>query len=872
MPDKNEMSRVSNKKNQKKNGKQKKNQKKSNKKSHKSWLKGILIGIVALVLVALLSGVGLFAYYASSAPEIKLEDLVDNPSTAYYDQDGEEFYSSGKERILVEANEIPQVLVDAVLSIEDQRFYSHIGIDPIRIAGAVLANVTDGFGAEGGSTITQQLIKLSVFSTKKEDQTLKRKAQEAWLAIKLEQEYSKEQILTFYINKVYMSDNQYGMGTASEYYFGKPIGELELHEAALLAGMSQAPNAYNPYTDPDRAKERRDTVLYMMHENEKISQEEMTAAQEIPVTEGLVEQDESSIDALVIDSYLSTVNAEVKEKTGLDPHTAGLKIYTNLDMDAQEHVYNVLNSDDYDIFPNDEFQTAVTVVDVNTGQLKAIGGGRKQNAQLAYNHATDNGKSIGSTIKPLTTYGPAIEYLNYSTYQQVVDEPTNYASGQAINNWDRDYEGQISMRRALVDSRNVPTFKIFTEVGQENVKSFLKSVGLSNYHSLVKDNRVYESDSFSGTLSPVDLAGSYATFANGGDYTEPYTVSKVVAADGEEIDLTPSTNQAISDYTAYMITDMLKDVAGTGSTSRLVGIPGVSQAGKTGTSNYAAADKEAYNIPSGAVPDSTYVGYTTNYSVSVWSGYANKLEEGHWLSSDDGTRDIPRKVYREVMGYLSETVENSDWTRPSSVVEVAVEKGSNPAALPGPNTPSSEIVRELFVKGTEPTSVSSTFGEELSAPSGLSASYDAEKNEVVINWDAYSLSNSDEKPSYELTIGGQTATTSDLGYVVQNPAEGALDIKVAVRANGKTGPAASVSVTVPPFEEESEESESSSSESSESSSSSSSESSSSQEESSSSSSQASESSAASSSQSSQSSQTDEEDENEPDENESDENE
>ncbi|MBM6613738.1 PBP1A family penicillin-binding protein [Desemzia sp. RIT804] len=871
MPENKEMSRVSNKKNQKKSGKRKNNQKK--KKSNKSWFKKILIAVVALFIIALLSGVGLFTYYASSAPQITLENLVDNPSTVYYDSEGNEIYSSGQERELVEAGEIPQVLVDAVLSIEDQRFYNHIGIDPIRIAGAVLANVTDGFGAEGGSTITQQLIKLSVFSTKQEDQTLKRKAQEAWLAIKLEQEYSKEQILTFYINKVYMSDNQYGMGTASEHYFGKPVSELELHEAALLAGMSQAPNVYNPYTNPERAKQRRDTVLYMMYENEKISQEEMNAAQDIPVTDGLVEKQDNSADSQVIDSYLSTVIAEVREKTGLDPQTAGLKIYTNIDMDAQQQVYNVLNSDDYNIFPDDEMQTAVTVVDVNTGQLKAIGGSRKQEGQMLFNHATEI-KQIGSTIKPLTTYGPAIEYLDYSTYHQVVDEPTTYESGQTINNWDRDYEGQISMRRALVDSRNVPTYKIFKDVGQENVKSFLTSVGLSDYPSLAKDNTVYEADSFSGSLSPIDLAASYAPFANGGEYTEPYTVSKVVTADGEEIDLTPSTTQAISDSTAYMITDMLKDVVDVGTTSHLVSISGVPQAGKTGTANYTSDQMAEHNIPNGAVPASAYVGYTTNYSVSVWSGYTNIFEEGHWLSDDDGTREIPRKVYREVMAHLSESVENTDWTRPSSVSEVAVEKGSNPAALPGPNTPSSEIVRELFVKGTEPKTVSSNFGEDLSAPSGLKASYDAEANEVIINWEAYSLDNSDENVAYELTIGDQKVSTGDLGYVVQNPSEGTMTIQLAVKAYGKTGPTASVNVTIPPSgeeesdenedESESEESESSSSESSESSESSSSESSSSQsEESSSSSSESSQAQESSSStESSQSSQPDNEDENE----------
>ncbi|MER1954496.1 MAG: PBP1A family penicillin-binding protein [Desemzia incerta] len=804
MPENNEMSRVSQKKNQKKkNGTRKKVPKK--KKSNKSLFKKILLGLAALILLALVSGAGLFAYYASSAPEISVEDIVDSPNTVYYDPNGEEIYSSGEERELIEASEIPQVLVDAVLSIEDQRFYNHIGVDPIRIAGAVLANVTDGFGSEGGSTITQQLIKLSKFSTKKEDQTIKRKAQEAWLALKLEQQFSKEQILTFYINKVYMSDNQYGMGTASKHYFGKPASELELHEAALLAGMSQAPNAYNPYTNPERAKERRDTVLYMMFENEKISEEEMKTAREIPITEGLVENDDKSADVMVIDSYLETVIEEVREKTGLDPQTAGLKIYTNIDMDAQKQVYEVLNSDEYNIFPNDEMQTAVTVVDPKTGQLKAIGGSRKAEGQLSFNHASDP-KQIGSTIKPLTTYGPAIEYLKYSTYHQVVDEPTNYSTGQKINNWDRDYEGQISMRRALVDSRNVPTYKIFKDVGKQNTQQFMENIGLGNYRGKANGEGINESDSISGELTPIELAGSYAAFANGGEYTEPYTVSKIVTADGEEIDLTPSSNKAMSDYTAYMITDMLKDVVNVEFTSQTVNIPGLIQAGKTGTSNYTADEIAQNNIPDGAVPDSTFVGYTTNYSVAVWTGYVNRTQEGHWLSFDDGTREIPRLVYREVMAYLAESVENRDWSKPNSVVEVAVEKGSNPAALPGPSTPSSEKVTELFVRGTEPTKVSTTFDKDLTAPTGLTASYDAEADEVIINWDAYSLEG-DGDVTYELKIGDQTATTGDLGYVVQDPPEGTMNITLKVKARGKTSPGASASVTVPPSGEDEESSE-----------------------------------------------------------------
>src|SRR5699024_10749999 len=336
---------------------------------------------------------------------------------------GNVFYKLGSEnREFVSSEEIPDVLKEAVVSIEDQRFYKHIGIDPIRIGGAVLANVKRGFGAEGGSTITQQLVKLSAFSTKEEDQTIKRKAQEAWLSLQLERKLSKDQILTLYINKVNLSDNVYGMGTASEHYYNKPINELQLHEAALLAGMPQAPNAYNPYTNPERAKKRRDRVLAMMVDHKVLSQEEADKAMQTPITEGLAEQDPEK-NNLVFDSYLKQVLAEIKEKTGLDPFTSGLTVHTNLDMDAQQRLYDILNSEEYVKFPDERNQASVSVVDVKSGAVTALGRARKPEGQLGINRAAEQKRDIVSTMKPLSVYGPAIESQKYSTYEQVVDEP-----------------------------------------------------------------------------------------------------------------------------------------------------------------------------------------------------------------------------------------------------------------------------------------------------------------------------------------------------------------------------------------------------------------------------------------------------------------
>ncbi|SFJ84748.1 penicillin-binding protein 1A [Marinilactibacillus piezotolerans] len=797
----NNMSRIKNKQ----NNQQKK--KKNNKgKKKKSWFKRIFLTLIGLFLLALVAGGSLFAYYASSAPELTEEDLLGSFSSDLLDSNGDVFYTLGAEtRDFAEADEYPEVMKEAMTAIEDQNFYNHFGIDPIGIGRAAFGYVTNlGEISGGGSTITQQLVKLAVFSTARSDQTLKRKAQEAWLAIKLERQLSKEQILTLYMNKIPMAGNVYGISTASEEYYGKPVEELELHEAALFAGMAQAPNRYNPYVNPEEALNRRNVVLNVMRDNGDITAEEAETAKAIPIEEGLVERSDSSLNSQMFDSYLVEVLEEVEEKTGLNPATAGLTIQTNIDMDAQQAAFDIANSEEYVNFPDDELQTAISLVDVNTGQVKALVGGRKQEGQLLTNRTTNTDRQTGSTIKPLTTYGPAIEYNKFSTYHQLVDEEWSYPDGTSLRNYDGNYVGQLSMREALVDSRNVPTARLFAEeVDRADATEFVENLGLDT-SLMSKEGGLVDSNAISGTASPLQMASAYSAFANGGSYTEPYTVSKVTTQDGQEIDLTPETNQAMSDYTAYMITDMLKDVATNYNSS--VGIPGVPQAGKTGTTNYTSVEIEEHNLPSDAVPDSWYIGYTSNYSLSVWTGYDKKYEEGHWLSNNDGTRQLPRDIYQALMSQVSEGLDNSDWTKPSSVSEVSVEDGSDPAQLPGPNTPESEIVTELFVAGTEPSEISTTYGEDLTAPTGLSAQFDEESNEIAINWDEYTLENEDEDVTYLLSINGEEISLDETEYTVSEPDSGNVQISLSVQAYGNTGPAATTSVTVPePEEEEPEE-------------------------------------------------------------------
>ncbi|MCC5889250.1 MAG: transglycosylase domain-containing protein [Alkalibacterium sp.] len=768
----------------------------------KRWFKRIVLALILLVTVAVIAGGSLFVYYASSAPELTEEDLQGTFSSELLDKDGEVFYTLGAEsRNFASPDEFPDVMIDAMIAIEDQRFNDHMGVDPIGIARAAAGFVTNrGQIAGGGSTITQQLVKLSVFSTAREDQTLERKAQEAWLAVQLERELSKEQIMSLYLNKIHMAGNVYGVSTAAETYFGKHVSELEIHEAALFAGMAQAPNRFNPYVNPELAERRRNVVIRAMENEGKITAEEAENAINTPVTEGLVELSQEDRNDLVFAAYLQTAIKEVEDKTGLNPSTAGLTIETNLDMAAQQRAFDVVNSDDYVDFVNDDILSAISLVEAETGKVRSLIGNRNPEGMGDFDHSQDL-KQVGSTIKPLTTYGPAIESLQYSTYHQIVDEEYSYPDGTPLRNHDRQFRGQISLREALVDSRNVPAAKIMNEdLDPTQVEEFLSNTGVT-LDTLSDVGGIVPSSAIDARMTPLQLAASYAAFANGGNYTEPYTVSRVITQDGQEIDLTPETNQAMSDYTAYMITDVLKDVVT--NLSNTVGISGAPQAGKTGTTNFRSQEIEDYGYPSDGVPSSWYVGYTSNYSLSVWTGYQDRSKG--YLSFNDGTRQIPRHIYREIMSYVSEGLDNSDWTRPDSVTEVAVEDGSDPAQLPGPNTPDSDIVTELFVTGTEPTEVSTSFGEELDAPTGLSAEYDEDADELTVTWDDYELENEDENVTYNLTIDGESTTVSDTEFSLTEPPAGNLTITLSVSAYGNTGPDATTSITIPEREDEDED-------------------------------------------------------------------
>lgn len=643
------------------------------KKTVKSIILRVVAGLFLLGCLAFLAGVGLFWWYAKEAPSLDESQLDSTISSKFYAANGEMFQDIGSEnRQKITATEIPKQLEDAIVSVEDRRFYKHVGVDPIRIVGSALSNFTSG-GMQGGSTLTQQLIKLSFFSTSTEDQNLRRKAQEAWMAVKLEQEKSKQEILTYYINKVYMSNGVYGMKTAAEKFYGKPLDQLTLAQTALIAGVPNAPSAYDPYAHPDKAKERRDIVLYAMYDNDKISSQEYEEAKASPVEDGLITADPEENSWKYYDNYIKEVIDQVEEATGKDVYTDGLSVYTNLDLEAQKKLYDIVNSDEYVEYPDEEMQVAATLMDVDTGKVTAQIGGRNvdSNVVLGQNLAVNTARDFGSTVKPVTDYGPAFQYLQNSTGRVIADEPYTYAGTNIpIYNWDRQYMGQITLRTALYESRNVPAAKLFQEVGADKVNEFLKGLGIE-YKTISQSNAISSNtDTLDGEkygVSSLKMAAAYAAFANGGTYFKPQYVSKVVYQDGSEDEesFIDAGKKAMDEATAYMVTDVLKDVIsiGTGTNAQ---IPGLYQAGKTGTSNYTDEELAKINTSSSVYPDISFAGYTPAYSLAVWTGYNDKLQP-----VTDSSTHVATDVYRELMQYVSSSVKNQDWKMPDTLTRAA---------------------------------------------------------------------------------------------------------------------------------------------------------------------------------------------------------
>ena len=692
------------------------------------------IGFLTIFLTIVLIGGSIFLFYAVQAPELSETKLVATTSSKIYDSKNELVADLGAERrVNAQSNEIPTDLVNAIVSIEDHRFFNHRGIDSIRIFGALLRNLRSN-GLQGGSTLTQQLIKLTYFSTSTADQTIARKAQEAWLAIQLERTATKQEILTYYINKVYMSNGNYGMQTAAQNYYGKDLKDLSIPQLALLAGMPQAPNQYDPYSHPEEAQQRRNLVLSEMQHQGYLSSEQYETAINTPITDGLQSLKGSNTYPQYLDNYLKEVIDQVEQETGYNLLTTGMDIYTNVDQDVQKKLWDIYNTDEYVHYPDDDFQAASTIVDVTNGKVIAQLGSRHQasNVSFGLNQAVETNRDWGSTMKPITDYAPALEYGVYdSTAYMLKDVPYNFpGTNEPVLNWDRGYFGNITLQYAIQQSRNVPAVETLEKVGLDRAKTFLNGLGI-DYPTMLYINAISSNTTETGKqygASSEKMAAAYAAFANGGTYYKPMYINKVVFSDGSSKEFSDPGTRAMKETTAYMMTEMMKTVLyyGTGTGAYISWLP---QAGKTGTSNYTDAEIENHiKTDQYVAPDEMFVGYTRKYSMAVWTGYSNRLTP----IVGDGFR-VAGSIYRSMMEYLAENDHPDDWTMPEGLHRSGGYVFKNGARNNWTNpTTQQPIVTEAPIVSTEDTTHETTH-ETTNNANNANNAINANTNEPNIN-------------------------------------------------------------------------------------------------------------------------------------------
>ncbi len=731
-------------------------------KKRKKLIRIVLIFILLIGISVLIAFSGFVMYIKSKAdPKYDKAKLNTLEISRIYDKDGNEIAKLGSEkREKVTYDELPEVLVDAIIATEDSRFFQHNGLDAPRFVKATIGQLTKGSGAGGASTLSMQVVKNS-FTDKYGQKTsgvagIIRKFEDIYLSVfRLEKDYSKEQIIEYYVNNHFLGGNIYGVEEAANAYFGKSVSELNLSEAAILAGMFKSPNFYRPTVNPKNAADRRRTVLYLMRRAGYITKEEEQIANNIPVeslTNNSIASNENPFQG-----FIDTVAEELEDKYGIDPYTTPLLVYTTLDPARQNAVNSVLAGENYN-WIDDRVQSGVAVLESDTGKILAIGNGRNVGSRNSYssarllNYATQIRRQPGSTAKPLFDYGPGMEYNNWSTYEQFVDGPYTYSNGRSIKNWDGGYYGQITLRKALSASRNIPALKAFQSVKNEDIKTFVTNLGItpeicaSGYkydrendrcvnkqdETDVKDtialHEAHSIGAFTG-VSPLIMAGAYAAFSNGGYYNEPYSVAKFVYRQtGEVVEHKSEKKQVMSDSTAFMISSVLQDVALTGGTPANV-------ACKTGTTNFDENTMNDYNMPGDAIRDSWVIGYSTKTTIGMWYGYDDftreSIAEGYVL------HNVPATIQKDRLFNALVSAGAMEWEReafnpPSTVTKVAVSPGSKPAKLASPGGPA---VYEFFKKGTEPTEYDLTY-YKIAAPGNLKVS--DSNGKVNISWSAVS--------------------------------------------------------------------------------------------------------------------------------------
>lgn len=702
--------------------------------------KKIILNILIICVIAFAALMAVFfAYIIVKAPKFDPNNLKFTQMSELYDTEGNIITKMGNEnRTEISYDDLPEVLIDAIIATEDSKFFQHNGFDLARFMKASMYQLV-GKNGGGASTLTMQIAKNNYTSTESKGfEGITRKFTDIYLSIfKIERKYTKKEILEFYVNDSFLGNGAYGVEQASLNYFGKSVSELNLAEASFIAGLYQSPTYYNPYNYPERSEERRKTVLYLMQRHGYITEEEKEIAENSPIT-SYIKKTQTSGTYSEYQGYIDTVVEELENEYDLNPYTTPLKIYTAMNRSKQDFVNKVMNGEAWK-WENENAQAGVVMTDSASGEVLAVGAGRNKNSERSYNFATMTNKQIGSTAKPIFDYGPAVEYLGWGTVNYIDDTPTTYSDGTKISNSDGGYKGRLPLYQALGLSRNITALKTFQQVskeaGNDKILKFASSLGITP--EVDKNGKIHEAHSigsFTGSTkkeesrnSPMTMAGAYQAFSNGGYYIKPHTIKKFVYKDTDEVVETKSAKtRVMNDSTAYIINYSLNWSATEGLAKSAAGISGVQTAAKTGTSNFDEATRKKFHLSSKAVNDLWVCGYTPKQTITFWYGYAD-IRKGHSTTSSWSTRD---KFYRNLAENLFDK-DGSSFERPSSIEEVSVIRNSIPLkkALYGG-------VVGYFRKGTGPDETGTEQAEQLPSVSGVTSSISG--NTVHLKWNGIS--------------------------------------------------------------------------------------------------------------------------------------
>ena len=736
--------------------------------------KRIILNILLVCVITFIALITVFfSYVIIKAPKFDPNNLKFTQMSELYDSDGNIIARMGNEnRTEITYDELPEVLIDAIIATEDSRFFQHNGFDLPRFVKAGIGQVL-GKDSGGASTLTMQIVKNNYTSTVASGfEGIVRKFTDIYLSIfKVERKYTKKEIIEFYVNDSYLGNGAYGVEQASLNYFGKSVDELNLAEASFIAGLFQSPTYYNPYNYPERAESRRQTVLYLMERHDYITEEERKIAESQPIT-ALIKTEQTDNTYSEYQGYIDTVVEELEEEYDLNPYTTPLKIYTAMNREKQDFINKVMNGEAWK-WENDLVQAGIVMTTSETGEVIAVGAGRNKNTQLSFNYATHTNKHIGSTAKPIFDYGPAVEYLGWGTVNYIVDEPHTYTGGKKISNSDGGYKGILPMYQALGLSRNVTALKTFqqvsSEAGNDKIKEFVLNLGITpevcnvDYDRDVdyeydkekdicvnpddpsdthKPNKIHEAHSigsFTGgkgdgesRTSPMTMAGAYQAFSNGGYYIKPHTITKFVYKETDEVvEAKHDKTKVMEDSTAYIINYALNWSVTNGLAKTAANISGVQVAAKTGTSNFDEATIKANGISSRAVNELWVCGYTPTQTITFWYGYDKLYKEHYSTTSTWTTRD---RFYRNLAENLFDKTGDT-FEVPSSIEAVEVVKNSMPLKLASASTPESMKVTGYFRKGTAPTETSTSYD---TLPSVSNVSSKVSGKTVSLSWDGLS--------------------------------------------------------------------------------------------------------------------------------------